>query len=467
MSKNQVLIGALKQIVDLEGEHMFYNSKKFIALLDDLAPEEVSARNVFHRTINDDILLLLYNVYCAKNDERIPNLMKCRHTLIDKYGLNEKWCDIILTVFSDAFEWEYVPCTPVILESDTINAEKETSTHIPEKSTDEKLDLPKNEKEIQLSDGGLYKGEALAGQPHGIGVCIYENGDSYTGHFAFGRFNGRGKYTYSNGAYYDGEYKDGMFNGTGVYCDAQGNICKGEFKDGNFYNCSGKYRYSDSLFTGTWVMGQRSGHGIIVWDDGGKWEGVFKNNSPFNGSGIWKYDDSWYEGSFLNGNRDGKGKITWNTGGSCEGEFSNGAFTGTGKWQYADCYFEGSFINGKREGKGKLVFDKGGVWEGEFKDDQQYDGRWNNGSVTIKGVSMTPEEHNEHTKSIIALVIAIAGLIIYIVLAFGGQSYLGAGIFGACLGISATLFGGWDSAGAIIMMPIVALLFNFILNLFI
>ena len=55
-------------------------------------------------------------------------------------------------------------------------------------------------------DGGQYKGEMVAGKPHGKGNVLYPNGDIYEGEYVKGKRQGHGVYTFSDGEKYDGEW---------------------------------------------------------------------------------------------------------------------------------------------------------------------------------------------------------------------------------------------------------------------
>ena len=48
-------------------------------------------------------------------------------------------------------------------------------------------------------DGGEYKGEMVAGKPHGKGKATYKNGNWYEGQYAKGKREGYGVYTFADG----------------------------------------------------------------------------------------------------------------------------------------------------------------------------------------------------------------------------------------------------------------------------
>ena len=50
-----------------------------------------------------------------------------------------------------------------------------------------------------LKDGGMYKGEMVAGKAHGKGSATYKNGDMYEGEYVKGKRQGYGVYTFVDG----------------------------------------------------------------------------------------------------------------------------------------------------------------------------------------------------------------------------------------------------------------------------
>ena len=69
-----------------------------------------------------------------------------------------------------------------------------------------------------------YNGQVENGEPSGLGVIYYPNGNMYIGEWKDGKRNGQGTFTYpDDGRNYEGEWKgDIPWNGTGY--DKNGNI---------------------------------------------------------------------------------------------------------------------------------------------------------------------------------------------------------------------------------------------------
>ena len=64
------------------------------------------------------------------------------------------------------------------------------------------------------SDNFDYRGEFLAGLPHGVGVLNASNGLCYKGFFMHGQPNGIGEMTSADGEEYSGAWDKGAYRGT-------------------------------------------------------------------------------------------------------------------------------------------------------------------------------------------------------------------------------------------------------------
>jgi len=102
MEKNIGVV--IKQIMNIDGENIFLNPKRFNALLDDLAPDLTTERKVFHRAITDETLLMFKELRDKNSDEDEFLLLKIKKKLEDDYGLSESWSILLVTSFADAFE---------------------------------------------------------------------------------------------------------------------------------------------------------------------------------------------------------------------------------------------------------------------------------------------------------------------------------------------------------------------------
>ena len=70
---------------------------------------------------------------------------------------------------------------------------------------------------------GVYKGQMLAGKPHGRGSVLFDNGNTYEGDFVKGKRQGRGIYTFADGEKYEGEWLVDQQHGQGTYSATNNN----------------------------------------------------------------------------------------------------------------------------------------------------------------------------------------------------------------------------------------------------
>ena len=105
-----------------------------------------------------------------------------------------------------------------------------------------------------------YNGQVENGEPNGLGVIYYPNGNMYIGEWKDGNRNGRGTYTFQEGSKYEGEWKDGKYNGQGTYTLIDGNRFEGEWKEGKPWNLT---------------IADKNGNIIRKWDNG-----IEQNENP-------------------------------------------------------------------------------------------------------------------------------------------------------------------------------------------
>jgi len=272
----------ISKIVSSEGISILKDSKKFISLFDDLAPELIEERKIFHRGLNDIILNQICEIYSSKENSKL-NLLKEFYQRIQKdQGLSQEWSKLIILSFFNALNVKEVNNLNFKIDTppETISTVDVEPHKMTLKEAEEHYDKKSNEKEIALSDGGLYVGEAVADKPHGHGKCIYKNGDIYVGDWAFGVYNGNGRYTWANGDSCECVWKDGKRNGQGVFCYADEQVWRGEFKLDLFWNGEGIQKLDNGdYYDGCLKNGKREGKGTIYYNDGkkcvGEWRGDF------------------------------------------------------------------------------------------------------------------------------------------------------------------------------------------------
>ena len=90
----------IKTIINLLDEKAINDYKKFLSVLDDLAPELTNERKIFHRVITQETLSFLLKLNDSANVE--GNLLRAKKRLEDEYGLSESWSVLIVSSFADA-----------------------------------------------------------------------------------------------------------------------------------------------------------------------------------------------------------------------------------------------------------------------------------------------------------------------------------------------------------------------------
>ena len=101
-----------------------------------------------------------------------------------------------------------------------------------------------------------YQGQVKDGEPNGLGILIYPNGNKYVGEWKDGKRNGQGTLTISPGWKYVGSWKDGVRNGQGTYTSPDGNKYVGEWKDNSKWNITFYLKNGnivDRMENGKWI----------------------------------------------------------------------------------------------------------------------------------------------------------------------------------------------------------------------
>ncbi len=106
MQNNTKITNAIAKIVELEGEEIFKNPKKFIALLNDLIPECTNERKVFQRALTEDIFALFLPIYKAPDSGSTNELMRISKRMETELLLSEKHCISVVCCFAVALRWE-------------------------------------------------------------------------------------------------------------------------------------------------------------------------------------------------------------------------------------------------------------------------------------------------------------------------------------------------------------------------
>jgi len=102
---NVELAEAIRKIIDILGVDAFSDSKKFNSLLNDMSPQLIEERKIFHRGLTDKILMQISIIKNCQEDMRQIEAQKCRQMMINEIGLTDAWISTILCGFADAFGW--------------------------------------------------------------------------------------------------------------------------------------------------------------------------------------------------------------------------------------------------------------------------------------------------------------------------------------------------------------------------
>lgn len=140
----------IKQIIDIDSEDIFSNSKRFNALLDDLAPDLITERKVFHRAVSDEVLLIFGELRATLPGTEEFELLKIKKKLEDDYGLSESWSILIVSGFANAFGIKHAltVADPEDKHSEVSTSKSSERSHINQESTSE----PKSSDTISSTD---------------------------------------------------------------------------------------------------------------------------------------------------------------------------------------------------------------------------------------------------------------------------------------------------------------------------
>ena len=118
------------QIVNMKGVEVLKNKNLFCAMIDDMAYSLLDERRIFRQVLTDEIMGYIYEAYMSKKENRFHIISKLRIELNEVMGIKSEWCNYLISVFSEAFDWEYKS----ILEKENCKIE----------SNDEEIELSSN-----------------------------------------------------------------------------------------------------------------------------------------------------------------------------------------------------------------------------------------------------------------------------------------------------------------------------------
>jgi hypothetical protein len=262
-----------------------------------------------------------------------------------------------------------------------------------------------------LSDGSIFTGEMLGGNPHGYGKREFESGDTYEGQFKKGMAHGHGTYRYKDDQVLDrflGMWASGKWNGYGTLVLNDGSRVTGQWEKNRLEY--GDYEGSDGTirsgkWRGNWEFLEE---GFFLDSFGSEFNGLFNNDgsykkgfiknpngdsfageffaNAYHGRGILeKADGSLYVGGFEDNTFSGTGMLLMGEGSIYMGEFLEDLPNGYGmEEQVNGVRYFGLWENGFKQGMGTVDFGNGASFVGEFKDGLAFEGKydWGDGRVT-------------------------------------------------------------------------------------
>lgn len=107
-----------------------------------------------------------------------------------------------------------------------------------------------------------YNGERnIAGQRHGTGTELFQNGNIYIGEWENGKMCGNGILKFTTGNVYEGEWKENKMHGQGTLKYSNGNI-----------------------YFGSFIENQMNGSGTLTFTNGNTVEANFENGKYYSGT---------------------------------------------------------------------------------------------------------------------------------------------------------------------------------------
>lgn len=104
---NQVSFSEIiRTIIKDRGIEILLQERRFVAMVDDLAPYLKVERKIMHRIQNLNIMQIIYDAYKTEPHNRQNILAKVEYLLKDEAGVSNEWCMVVLRGFTEAFGWE-------------------------------------------------------------------------------------------------------------------------------------------------------------------------------------------------------------------------------------------------------------------------------------------------------------------------------------------------------------------------
>jgi len=213
---------------------IFFESKKILSYVSDYMPALIVEKRILKVALESGVYKSLID-----NDGNIIdlNIEKTKFTLVNDYGLSEKWA-------CEAVDWLVKAFGVTKIEENsevktftkvTVAPPKEESAKTVTASADTTTGTTAN-KTIGSDNKGnyTYVGQTDAkGIPNGTGELTYASGEKFIGTFKNGRLTGKGTWLTPYGQTFEGMFENGkQVECEGILTEKNGAVYEGHFRKG-------------------------------------------------------------------------------------------------------------------------------------------------------------------------------------------------------------------------------------------
>lgn len=209
---------------------IFFEPKKILSYVSDYMPKLMVEKRILKVTLEAGIYRQLLDD--AGNIVEL-NIEKAKFTLVNDYGLSEKWAWEAVDWLVKAFGTVQSKETVEVKASATMTAaplkEKKTKPVATNTNTNSNKTVGYDSK-----GGYTYIGQTDAnGIPNGSGELTYATGEKFIGTFNNGCLTGKGRWLTSYGQTFEGMFKNGkQVECDGILTERNGTVYKGHFRRG-------------------------------------------------------------------------------------------------------------------------------------------------------------------------------------------------------------------------------------------
>lgn len=228
------------------------------------------------------------------------------------------------------------------------------------------------------SDGSMYEGEWLGGEPDGLGRSVSRFGNVRRGLWMHGVAIGVGVEKFAAGGSYAGEYdnveRTGKLRGYGVYEHPDGTEYSGSWLNSARAGAGvGRDAVGGWGYRGDWHNDNRHGRGCMHGDDGSGFDGDWLADAPSKGVYRYANHDS-FSGTFVDGRKKGLGVYTLaHVSGTVSGMWENGGVHGwvekiiLPRCDAGTSIFRGQMRHGRPHGVGRMMYSNDSAYSGRYR----------------------------------------------------------------------------------------------------